>query len=401
MYTEITRCRICKSENLTQVLDLGEQALSGTFPKPREMVEKGPLKLVWCKDCGLLQLKETYSLPDMYGDNYGYRSGLNSSMVAHLSNKIRKLEQLVNLKSTDLVIDIGSNDATSLKAYLTPCQKLGIDPTGKKFEKYYPADVDLLPDFFSAEAYNMFYAGSKAKIITSIAMFYDLPEPTQFVKDVYSILADDGIWHLEVAYMPTMLNNCAYDAICHEHLEFYSLTVLNNLLTKNGFKILRAEFNNINGGSIEVTVCKNTSRTWHVGRILQEEGKQGFGTIKPYVDFQDRVQRHRTALTNLVSKLNEQGKLVFGFGASTKGNVMLQYCKFTPDDIPFIADVNPDKFGCVTPGTGIPIISEKEAREMKPDYFLVFPWHFRENILQNRGDFKGKFIFPLPEIDVI
>ena len=401
MYTEITRCRICKSENLVVVLNLGEQALSGVFSKPGEMVEKGPLKLVWCKDCGLLQLKETYSLPDMYGDNYGYRSGLNSSMVAHLSNKIRKLEQLVNLKSTDLVIDIGSNDATSLKAYLTPCQKLGIDPTGKKFEKYYPADVDLLPDFFSAEAYNMFYAGSKAKIITSIAMFYDLPDPAQFVKDVYSILADDGIWHFEVAYMPTMLANCAYDAICHEHLEFYSLTVLNNLLTKCGFKILRAEFNNINGGSIEVTVCKNTSRTWHVGRILQEEKERGFDTIKPYVDFQDRVQRHRTALTNLVSKLNEQGKLVFGFGASTKGNVMLQYCKFTPDDIPFIADVNPDKFGCVTPGTGIPIISEDEARAMKPDYFLVFPWHFRENILQNRGDFKGKFIFPLPEIDVI
>jgi hypothetical protein len=414
MYTEITKCRICKSPNLIEVLNLGVQELTGVFPKPGEKVEKGPLKLVWCEDCGLLQMKESYSLDEMYGDNYGYRSGLNQSMVDHLTRKIQYLEKFVKLKETDLVMDIGSNDGTSLKAYQTKCRKIGIDPTAKKFAKFYQGtNIDVIPRFFSADV-AIEWAAADCKIITSIAMFYDLPNPTKFVQDIFTILAEDGVWHLEQSYMPSMLAANAYDAICHEHLEFYSLTVIKNLLEANGFMLIDVELNDINGGSIAITACKDNpennkrylfdAKQHHIENLIWNEKHAGFNTVRPYEEFENRVYLHRVELSKVVRSLTGSGKKVFGYGASTKGNVMLQFCQFTPDEIPYIADVNPDKFGCVTPGTHIPIISEEDARAIKPDYFLVFPWHFRKSILKRETEFiknGGKFIFPLPEVEIV
>ena len=231
MYSEICNCRICRNTNLITVLSLGEQSLTGVFPKHvTDKVTSGPLDLVWCTSCGLLQLKQSYSLDEMYGDNYGYRSGLNASMVRHLTNKIRTLENLVTLSERDIVVDIGSNDATSLKAYTAKCKKVGIDPTGTKFREYYTDDINLIPDFFSKEIFFNHYPKEKAKIVTSIAMFYDLEDPTAFVEDIEAILSDNGIWHFEQSYMPSMLRSNAYDTICHEHLEFYSFKVIKNLL---------------------------------------------------------------------------------------------------------------------------------------------------------------------------
>ncbi|MFM7852620.1 MAG: class I SAM-dependent methyltransferase, partial [Flammeovirgaceae bacterium] len=226
-YTEISKCRISGSSNLTTVLSLGEQYLTGVFPKSKgEEITKGPLDLVWCPDGGLLQLKHSYSLDEMYGDNYGYRSGLNASMVKHLTNKIHTLERLVQLSGSDLVIDIGSNDATSLKAYRGKHRKVGIDPTGLKFREYYTDDIVLIPDFFSADKFIKLFPKDRAKIITSISMFYDLESPVKFVQDIAEIIANDGVWHFEQSYMPSMLRTNSYDTICHEHLEFYSFKVV-------------------------------------------------------------------------------------------------------------------------------------------------------------------------------
>jgi hypothetical protein len=223
MYTQIEKCRICENPDVQTVLALGEQYLTGVFPKsPSEKITKGPLDLVWCKKCGLLQLKHSYSLDEMYGDNYGYRSSLNASMVRHLQQKIRSLELLAKPTDKDLVIDIGSNDATSLKAYSGKHRKVGIDPTGKKFIEYYTNDISLIPDFFSAQTFNKSFPNEKAKIITSIAMFYDLERPVDFVKDIHSVLAEDGIWHFEQSYMPSMLRTNSYDTICHGVLFFQS-----------------------------------------------------------------------------------------------------------------------------------------------------------------------------------
>ncbi len=409
MYNEITKCRISDSTNLINVLSLGDQYLTGVFPKTKdEKITIGPVDMVWCPDSGLLQMKQSYSLEEMYGENYGYRSGLNSSMVKHLQKKIKTLQILANPSSDDLVIDIGSNDATSLKAYHGNFLKVGIDPTGLKFKEYYTSDIKLIPDFFTASKFKELFPNQKAKIITSIAMFYDLEDPRSFVNDIYECLEDDGIWHFEQSYMPSMLRTNSYDTICHEHLEFYSFKVVRNLLENSNLRVLDVQMNSINGGSFAVTACKKDSKYSSnlpiINWLLSQEEEMGLNTIKPYQEFANRVFRHRKNLTDLIKALVADGKKIFGYGASTKGNVLLQFCGLTEKEIPFIAEVNEEKFGSYTPGTLIPIISEKEAKEMKPDYFLVLPWHFKDSILAREEEYMangGKFIFPLPEIEII
>ena len=410
MYKEINKCRLDESENLINVLDLGIQALTGVFPHSSDdPVTRGPLKVVWSPDSGLLQLKHSYEPTEMYGDNYGYRSGLNQSMVDHLTNKVRTLERLATPKSGDVVLDIGSNDATTLKSYsINGLKRIGIDPTGNKFSKYYTSDIRLVPDFFSADAYHS-VTNQPAKIVTSIAMFYDLENPIQFAQEIESVLADDGIWHFEQSYMPSMLRTNSYDTICHEHLEYYSLGVVKLILEKSGLRLVDVVMNSINGGSFAVTAAKASNKsvaTNHavINWLLEQEHHMGLNTPRPYREFEERVFRHRDDLTRLIRALSADGKTVIGYGASTKGNVVLQFCGFTVNDIPAIAEVNPEKFGCVTPGTHIPIISEQDARAMKPDYFLVLPWHFKEGILKREKEYLaagGKFIFPFPEIEIV
>jgi hypothetical protein len=409
-YKKIDKCRVSQSDNLVPILSLGQQELTGVFPKtPRDEVTRGPLELVWCPDSGLLQLRHTYDSDEMYGDNYGYRSGLNQSMVDHLSSKVAYLERLVDLKPGETVLDIGSNDCTLLKAYsVSGLERVGIDPTGKKFAQYYPDDVKLVPDFFSAEAYSS--TGAKpAKIITSIAMFYDLEDPIAFARQIEMSLASDGIWHFEQSYMPSMLRLNSYDTICHEHLEYYSLGVVKTILDAAGMRVVDVIMNNVNGGSFAVTATKKGSTAIRpnnavIDWLLEQEDRMGVNTPKPYRDFEERVFRHREDLIRLIRALRADGKTVLGYGASTKGNVVLQFCGFGPDDIHAMADVNPEKFGRVTPGTHIPIISEADAKKMNPDYYLVLPWHFKEGILRREREYLnsgGKFIFPFPEIEII
>ena len=409
MYTEIKKCRICNSNYLITILSLGDLYLTGVFPKSSsEKITNGPLELVWCPKCGLLQMKQSYNLEEMYGDNYGYRSGLNSSMVKHLQQKMNMLESFAKPKDSDLMIDIGSNDATLLRACSGKYKKVGIDPTGNKFKKYYTKDMVLISDFFSASGFKKLFPNKKAKIITSIAMFYDLEDPKGFVKDIEKCLSGDGIWHFEQSYMPSMLRTNAYDTICHEHLEFYSFKVIKNLLESCGMRVVDVQMNAINGGSFAVTACKKTAKYVSnkpiINWMLKQEKNMGLNTPKPYRDFEERVYRHRENLRELIKALVADGKKIIGYGASTKGNVILQFCGLGVKYIPCIAEVNEEKFGAFTPGTKIPIVSENQAKAKDHDYYFVLPWHFKHSILERERDFTekgGKFIFPLPEIEII
>lgn len=409
MVKRITQCRVSKSTNLISVLSLGDQALTGVFPPSRETpVTVGPLELVWCPDSGLVQLAHVYEPGEMYGENYGYRSGLNQSMVRHLTQKIGHLERIADLKAGDTVLDIGSNDATSLKAYRTPSlNRIGIDPTGAKFRQYYPDDIKLVPDFFSAKNFDS-VSKQRAKIVTSIAMFYDLEDPVQFAREIAQVLAPDGIWHFEQSYMPSMLRTISYDTVCHEHVEYYSLQVVSYILAAADMKVIDVQMNGVNGGSFAVTAAhKASSRKPNsavVEWLLAQEERMGLGTPRPYREFEDRVFRHREDLRRLLIGLRDAGKKVIGYGASTKGNVTLQFCGIGPDLVTAIAEVNPDKFGHFTPGSHIPIISETEARAMKPDYFIVLPWHFKDGIIAREAEYLasgGKMIFPFPEIEIV
>lgn len=415
LYREIAHCRICRNTQFETIIDLGMLALTGVFPMPGEEVEKGPLVLVKCgnkedgSSCGLVQLKHDYDLTQLYGDNYGYRSGLNKSMVSHLHTIVQEVQQKVSLESGDLIIDIASNDGTLLSGYSSEKNLLllGVDPTAEKFKQYYPAHISFIADFFSAKNVQGF-TQQKAKVITSIAMFYDLEEPIEFMRQIKEVLHDEGVWIFEQSYMPLMVERVAYDTICHEHLEYYAVKQIEWMVKKAGLKIVDISFNDINGGSFCITAAKQESRISEnkelVARLLEEEQRKGYDGTEVYENFSHHVYEHKEKLIAFLDKVKQEGKKIYGYGASTKGNVILQYCGITAEDIPCIAEVNDYKFGRETPGTHIPIISEVEARLQSPDYFMVLPWHFKDNIIERERVYLqsgGHLFFPLPVFEIV
>jgi NDP-4-keto-2,6-dideoxyhexose 3-C-methyltransferase len=410
MYSQINSCRICGNKNLISVLDLGDQTLTGVFPKTIDpkAITSGPLRLVKCfgeGSCGLVQLEHSYDLGEMYGLNYGYRSGLNHSMVNHLHNKVDRIMRQVNLEKGDLVIDIGSNDSTTLQFY--PAKDLnlvGIDPTGVKFSNYYPKHITLIPDFFSAKLIKNTFPEKKAKIITSFSMFYDLEDPMDFMRQVYEVLDENGVWVFEQSYMPAMLETNSFDTVCHEHLEFYTLKQIKWMADRVGFEILDVEFNDINGGSFSITVSKSKGASVtapSIQKILDQESKLGLDTLEPFKAFAQHTEIAKKELLEFIQEVYRQGKTIVAMGASTKGNVLLQYCGIDKDQIPQVGEVNEEKFDCFTPGSWIPIVSEESVLESAPDYLLILPWHFKNFFLNNPKFSKSKLVFPLPKLEVI
>jgi len=406
---KINKCRSCKSKKLEKAFNLGEQYLTGVFPENnKQSITKGYLSLVLCKNCSLLQLEHSFDTKEMYGDNYGYMSSLNQAMFEHLKNKVSKLKSKINLESNDVIIDIGSNDGTFLSFFDKKFKLIGVDPTIKKFHKFYKKNIFKIPDFFTEETVNKVLGKKKAKLITSISMFYDLPDPIKFVEDIYNCLDKNGIWHLEQSYMPSMIKNISYDTICHEHLEYYSLKSIKYILDKVGFKIIDIEFNEINGGSFALTAAKKKS--FHsedkktVQWLLQKEEILHYNKLETHKNFYKECLKQKLLLTNLLKNLKDMKKKVFGYGASTKGNVILQFCNINKNLIPYIGEVNKYKFNKYTPGSKIKIISEDKLKKMKPDYLLVLPWHFKNFIIKKEKKFLsngGKLIFPLPDIEII
>jgi len=392
----ITRCRICWNKNLVTVVDLGEQYLSGKFPKIEEPEPlKAPLELVRCTGkncCGLVQLAHNVPLDELYGPGYGYLSGLNRTMKHHLEEIVYKATHLVELKSNDIVLDIGCNDGTLLSFYDKGLWRIGMDH--EHFKKYYRnSHVIFIPEFFTAGA---FLPDEKAKIVTSIAMFYDLEAPNKFVGDIKSILHKDGIWVLEQSYLPSMLLSNAFDTICHEHLEYYCLNQIKWLCDKHGLKIFHYELNDSNGGSFCVYVCHKDSQRRGISDCV--------GVNLDFKRFNRNIQEIKQKLVGFLKEEQLKDKCIHVYGASTKGNVLLQYFGIDHKLIDYAADCNPDKWVHSTPGTKIHIISEQESKDIGPDYYLVLPWHFRSQFIEQEKEYLmngGRLIFPLPYPEMI
>jgi len=407
--SKIKKCRSCNSNKLQKLFSLGNQSFTGIFPKNKnQKVPRGKLILVICSRCKLVQLSENFNLKKMYGNNYGYRTGLNLSMVNHIKHKINFLKKKFKIVKDDIVIDIGANDGTLLSFLDSKKNKLiAVDPTIKKFNKFYKKNIIKVPNFFSFRSVEKYLKNKKVKLITSVAMFYDLPDPVSFARQIYKTLADEGVWHFEQSYSGYMLKNLSYDTICHEHLEYYSLYSIKKILDSANLKIIDVSFNNINGGSFALTVAKASSKYLEnkkIYKILRDEKNKKINTAYIYKQFYKRISKEKKKMINFFKKIKHQRKIVIGYGASTKGNVLLQYCNINTKNIKYICDVNKDKDGCYTPGTKIKIISEKKAKQLKPDYFFVLPWHFRNFILNKEKKIirSGiKFIFPLPKFQVI
>lgn len=374
---------------------------------------KIPTRLVRCdpmKDeqaCGLLQMEHTVP-PEVLYSAYWYRSGTNNTMRQHLQGIAQEAASLVG-KAAACVLDIGCNDGTLLMSYPPEFQKFGIDPADVVLEIH--DALQIVQGIFPSEELRERLGGQKVDIVTSIAMFYDLESPTQFTENIKSILDAEGVWIFEMSYMPTMLSMTSYDTICHEHLEYYSLSVIEYVLKQAGMRIFNVSQNAINGGSLRCYATHADNFTlkkdeWvqNVKRTRQEEFDLGLDTEKPYKNFQDRVNVHKEELTSLLKGLKKQGKKIHIYGASTKGNTILQWCDIDNRIIDFAAERNPDKYGAHTLGTDIPIISEAESRAMNPDYYLVLPWHFKEEFIEREREALNRgigLIFPLPTIETI
>jgi SAM-dependent methyltransferase len=414
--THRTTCRVCDSSALTPVIDLGDQHLQGSFVKPGKELpptRKIATRLMRCdpmrdeRACGLLQMEHTVP-PEVLYSAYWYRSGTNHTMRQHLKGIAEEGISLLG-KPTARVLDIGCNDGTLLNSYPAAFQKYGVDPSDVAQEV--KGDVTVIQDIFPSDELGKHLPDGTCDIITSIAMFYDLENPIGFTEAIKRTLAPDGVWIFEMSYMPTMLRMTSYDTICHEHLEYYSLAVIEYILRQVGMKVFNVNQNSINGGSLRCYAThidnfkyKNDEWTQNIKVMRQEEFDLELDTDKPYKNFQDRINIHREELNALLKGLKKDGKRIHIYGASTKGNTILQWCGIDNRIIDFAAERNPDKYGAYTLGTEIPIISEAESRAMNPDYYLVLPWHFKEEFIERERETLKKgtgFIFPLPTIEVI
>jgi len=409
-----TTCRVCGSASLTPVIDLGPQYLQGSFVKPgKEMPSQRKINcsLVRCNPqidenaCGLLQMEHSVPSEILYAA-YWYRSGTNATMRNHLKGIVDSTLEMLK-KDNCNVLDIGCNDGTLLNYYPGNFDKYGCDPSDVAQEV---KGAKVVQDIFPSPELSSVMNNKKMDIITSIAMFYDLESPVEFVKNIKRFLSPEGIWVFEMSYMPHMLELDSYDTICHEHLEFYSLAVLEKIAAMGEMKIFKISFNDINGGSIRCYATHKESGLYYnkenyklMNEVRQKEFDLELDTDKPYVAFQYRIEKVKNELHDLLVKFRKEGKKVHIYGASTKGNTILQWCDINNMLVDYAAERNPDKYGAHTLGTNIPIISEEESRAMNPDYYLVLPWHFKEEFLEREKDALEKgtgFIFPIPTIDI-
>ena len=401
------RCRACGNGRLVDVLSLGAQALTGVFPRARdEAVPEGPLELIRCagnedEACGLVQLRHDFDPEALYGDGYGYRSGLNPSMARHLRKLAIWALARAEAGPGALIVDIGSNDGTLLAAMPAHAKLAGVDPLARRFAAGYPPGTILVPELFSAERVRRELGQRQAALVIAAAMFYDVADPLEFLRGARSLLADDGLLVLELAYWPTLLERTAFDTICHEHVAYYGLSQLLWLAKRAGLAVLEAELNDANGGSFRVAFGvaggPRSPRPEGISSLLEDE--RALQSDALHARFRERVLERRDALRAIVRSAAAEGRPIAGYGASTKGNVLLQFAGFTTKEIPVIGEVNGDKFGCFTPGTRIPIAPEDEVRRAYRD-LLVLPWHFREFIVRKEEPFLragGRLLFPLPK----
>jgi NDP-4-keto-2,6-dideoxyhexose 3-C-methyltransferase len=401
--TATTTCRSCGSGRLVEVLDFGNRYISNFPDAPDDArLPRAPLELVLCTDCTLLQLRHTVPSEWLYR-RYWYKSGVNASMSHALGDIARCGSEFAHLTSGDSVLDIGCNDGTLLRSYSVPgLRRVGFEPAENLQADARRGTNRVIPDFFSARP----VVGEQFRVITSIAMFYDLEDPNTFVADIASVLALHGVWVIEMHYLPLTLSRNAFDAVCHEHLEYYSLRSLEALLARHGLVAADVATNEVNGGSVRVYVVHSGSpaaspsaRCERMEARRAEEASLELDHPQTYEEFGGRVRRIGVQLNRWLAREHAQGKKVYVYGASTKGNTLLQVFGIDHSLVCAAAERNPEKWGKFTVGTWIPIVSEEEAR-LHADDFLILPWHFlpgirdRESLFVARG---GKLVAPLPE----
>ena len=405
---KIKNCRNCKNTELFDLFSLGKISFTGRFPNTiRQNVPKAYLNVLMCKKCKLVQLDRNFDLNYLYGKSYGYRTGINKTMTDHVKKIVRKCSALVKLKSKQYVLDIGSNDATLLNFYANDIIKVGVDPLVNKYKKFYKKINYKISNFFKIKDIEKIKIKKKFKIISALSVFYDLRDPNKFIKEIKKILDDKGVFVLEHVDLYYIIKNNIFDTICHEHLIFYSSKIIIEMMKNNGLKVFNHEYNEINGGSSRYYICHSKANfkvSKNIKKVLLRENLQGIELKKTYKLFFTKILNEKIKLIKLIKKIKNEEQDIHGYGASTKGNVLLQFYNINNKVVNYIADRNPLKWNSFTPGTKIKIISESQSRKIKPHFYLVLPWHFKNEILIREKNIRKKgtkFIFPLPKVRVV
>lgn len=414
-----TTCRSCSSNNLSKILSLGNHGLSDFVDmSDQKEIPKYPLQLILCRNCNLLQMRHTTPPDQLYTDRYGYRSGINHTTKSNLIEITEQAEKIINLKSGNIVVDIGCNDGTLLTSYRTPgLIHVGFDPVtafGKYFRRSLKSNglkkYKLFNRYFDSNPFLKYFGKKRAKIVTAISMFYDLDNPNRFLSSIKDILDPEGILIIQQNYLVGMLEQCAFDNVVHEHLEYYSLESLENILKNHDLKVFDVVQTSINGGSFRTLIkfksnkIKSRGGLKRVKELRNMENKLSLGDTKIYLHFAEKVKKTTSSLKNFIKKQVKKGKTIYIYGASTRGNTLIQACGLDYRYISAAAERNQDKWGKKIASTGIPIISEEQARKDKPDYFLVLPWFFKQEFLDRENKYLmagGKMIFPLPKPEII
>lgn len=383
---ESINCRSCNAET-RDVLSLGNQQIAG-FTEPGGKRESFPLDLVKCPECNLVQLKETVPSELLYNDDYGYRSGINETIKADLKEIVSSALELK--PDAKKVLDCGANDGELLKNYPDEISKVAVEPV----EKFHDTLLEiphtgLMGTFWPVEQKN-------CDIVTFVGCWYDFPDPNEATAALKKSLSPDGIAIIQQNYLPSMLKQNAFDNICHEHIEYYSLTSLEPLLNRHGLETFRVEENDINGGSFRTYVSHAGSRSPEpsVADMLKREKEEDLDQDYPYETFAKKAERWREIIDTIFPP--EKDKTTYAYGASTRGAVLVQLGNLERF-VDAVVERNPDKIG--KEYLGIPIISEKEAEKKPPDFKLILPW-FHPSI-QEREKAKDPdipIIIPLPSV---
>ena len=406
---KIKFCRNCKNNKFTNLFSLGKISFTGKFSKSFfHNIPKKYLHLLMCTKCKLVQLDRNFNLKYLYGKDYGYRTGINKTMTSHVKKAVKKCLTLVNLRANDHVLDIASNDATMLNFYPKNIVTVGVDPLVNKYKKYYSKINYKISSFFQIANIKKLNLKKKFKIISALSVFYDLRDPNKFIREVKEILDEKGIFILEHADLYCIIKNNIFDTVCHEHLGFFSSKIIMDMMQHNGLKVFDHEYNYINGGSSRYYICHKKAdyktKKSNIKAAILKEKKIGLNSKKTFKKFFKKILIEKSKLKNLITKIRNKKLIIHGYGASTKGNVLLQFYNIGNKEINYVADRNPLKYNLFTPGTKIKIISENYSRRLNPDYYLVLPWHFKKEILVREKKIRKKgtkFIFPLPNMKVV
>jgi SAM-dependent methyltransferase len=402
-------CRSCGSTELSIFLSLGNLPLSDGFLEARQLVDnepRYPLDVAFCATCSLVQILETVPPEELFGADYPYFSSFTDTLLRHSEANVKERIAERKLGSGSLVVELASNDGYLLQYYQADgVPVLGIDPAPGPVAAARAKGIETLQAFFGLDfAKQLAAEGRRADVIHANNVLAHVADTNGFVAGIATLLKDTGVAVIECPYVKDLIEHGEFDTIYHEHLCYFSVTALRALFSRHGLYITRVVPLTIHGGSLRVFVEKQNRPEQSVHEYIESEQRLGLDRLDYYADFSNRVNQIRTELNELLQGLKERKARIVGYGAAAKGTIMLNYVGIGQETLDFVADRNTHKQGRYIPGVRLPIASPERVLAEQPDYVLILPWNFKDEIMAQQAEYRrrgGKFIVPVPRPTII